>query len=172
MVYYWQEEKNEKWEAEMEIFRNYELMRESEEIVQRNNIYYPRLKETKKRGRHAFIELYKKLCISATDKTRYMDMDKFELIVCKHKKYKVHIQPTKRYGDEIESMWILETDISDNIAKYLKDYEYIQTPEMPYEENEQDKVYAITSLVDNLKPSNKELIRLIKVLVEELEHSS
>lgn len=43
---------------------------------------------------------------------------------------------------------------------------------MPYEENEQDKVYAITSLVDNLKPSNKELIKLIKVLVEELEHSS
>ena len=172
MVYYWQEEKNEKWEIEMEVFRNYELMRESGEIIQRNNIYYPRLKETKKRGRHAFIELYKMLCLCMTDKTQNMDIDSFELLVCKHKKFKIHIEPTKRYGGNIETMWILETEISDNMTKYLKDYEYIQTPEMPYEEDGQDKVYAITSLVDNLKPNTNEIIKLIKFLVEELEQSS
>jgi len=172
MVYYWLEEKNEKWEIDMEIFRNYELMRQEGDIIHRKNIYYPRLNETKKRGRHAFIELYKKLCLCEKDKTRYMDIDKFELIICKQKDYKVHIQTTKKYGDNIETMWILETDISDNVTNYMNQYEYIQTPDMPYEEKEQDKVYAISSLIDNLKPNKKEIIKLLGQLVEELEQLS
>jgi hypothetical protein len=172
MVYYWLEEKNEKWEIDMEIFRNYELMRQEGDIIHRKNIYYPRLNETKKRGRHAFIELYKKLCLCEKDKTRYMDIDKFELIICKQKDYKVHIQTTKKYGDNIETMWILETDISDNVTNYMNQYEYIQTPDMPYEEKEQDKVYAISSLIDNLKPNKKEIIKLLGFLVEELEQLS
>jgi len=172
MVYYWLEEKNEKWETDMEIFRNYELMRQEGKIIHRKNIYYPRLNETKKRGRHAFIELYKKLCLCEKDKTRYMDIDKFELIICKQKDYKVHIQTTKKYGDNIETMWILETDISDNVTNYMNQYEYIQTPDMPYEEKEQDKVYAISSLIDNLKPNKKEIIKLLGFLVEELEQLS
>ena len=172
MVYYWLEEKNEKWETDMEVFRNYELMRQEGKIIHRKNIYYPRLNETKKRGRHAFIELYKKLCVCEKNKTRYMDIDNFELLICKQQDYKVHIQTTKKYGDNIETMWILETDVSDNVANYMKQYEYIQTPEMPYEEKEQDKVFAISSLIDNLKPNKKEIIKLLGQLVEELEQLS
>jgi len=167
MVYYWIDEKNEKWATELEILSNFLNMKQDADIIHKSSIYYPRLKETKKRGRHAFIELYKKLCID-DKKTRYMDLDNFELMICRHKNFKVHIQPTKRYGDEIETMWILETETTEHSAKYMSNYEYIMTPEMPYQDKEQDKVFAISTLIENLKPNKRELIKLLGLLVEEL----
>lgn len=167
MVYYWIDKKNNKWATELQILNNFSSKIQDEEIIHKKNIYYPRLKDTKKRGRHAFIELYKMLCIGE-DKTIFMSIDNFELMICKHRDYKVHIQPTKRYGDNIEIMWILETEITENSSKYVSQFEYIMTPEMPYQDKEQDKVFAISTLIENLKPSKKEIIKLLEVLVKEL----
>tara|TARA_R110001606_G_scaffold95854_2_gene212318 strand:- start:3742 stop:4263 length:522 start_codon:yes stop_codon:yes gene_type:complete len=173
MVYFWIDSKNEKWDNEMEILNTYSIMKENKEVVTRQSIYYPRLKDTKKRGRYAFIELYKKLCVNEKDKTRYMDIDMFELMICRHHKdYKIHIQPTNRYGEDVETMWILETEQTEHNANYTSRFDFVMTPELPYQHKEQDKVLAIKTLIENLNPNNNELIKLVKFLVEELEQSS
>ena len=102
-------EKSEKWDSEMKIFKEYSDLIENKKVISKASCYYPRLKETKKRGRVAFIELYKKLCCDG--KTKKMDLEDFELFVCKHKEWRVYIQPSYKFED-METELILETDLS------------------------------------------------------------
>ena len=167
--YYSSLEKNERWETEMDLIKQYSNLVEEGEILSKQACYYPRLKETKKRGRVAFIELYKKICCEG--KENMMSIRDFELFVCKHKDWRVHIQPTEREG-KMGAEWIIETPTNEIVMNYLKDYEYLMSPVMPTINNDEkkiDNVSAIKNLAKNLNITAKEGLQIIKYFLVGLE---
>jgi len=164
-------EQNAKWETELDILKQYSNLVEKDQVIAKSACYYPRLSETKKRGRIAFIELYKKLCVDG--KTQLMNINDFELFICKHREWDIHIQPTDKWGMSQE--WIMQTETNDLVKNYLCQYEYLCTPTMPsitIEEEKIDNVSAIKNLANNLTIKKNELMQLIKYFLEELEQLS
>lgn len=162
-------EKSEKWDTEMQIIKEYSDLVDNEKVIAKAACYYPRLKETKKRGRIAFIELYKNLCCDG--KIKNMAIEDFELFVCKHREWGVYIQPTDKYGG-LNTEYILQTEINDNVTKYLYHFEFLMTPNMPsitIEEDKIDNVTAIKNLANNLEITGQDSIKIIKYFVEGLQ---
>lgn len=169
-------EKSERWDNEMDILKQVANMIEEKEIISKSSCYYPRLTDTKKRGRVAFIELYKKLCLAEND--CLMSINNFELFVCKHKDWVIHIQPTDRWGPMCAE-WILELDLpnpnSDDLLKYLYEFEFLKTPDMPSittKEEKIDNLQAIKNLASNLEITGEEAIQILKYFLAGLEQLS
>ena len=171
--FYQSDKINERWNTEMDFLKQYSNMVEEGEVIAKKSCYYPRLKETNKRGRVAFIELYKQICCEG--KERMMKIENFELFICKHKEWKVHIQPTDKHG-KMCADWILETDGNDMVFEYLKDFEYLMTSVMPSINTELyqhvDNVSAIKNLASNLEITGEEAIQIIKYFLAGLEQLS
>ncbi len=160
-------EQNEKWETEMSCLNKLYNLIQDKEIISKSGCYYPRLKDTKKRGRVAFIELYREICIDG--KEFKMCIEDFEFFACRHKDWKIHIQPTDKEG-HMNTEFVLET-IKLN---YINNFEYLQTPELPpvtIEEKETDNISAIKNLTENLEMKGKEIIKVIQYFLEELKLS-
>jgi hypothetical protein len=127
------------------------------------------LKETKKRGRVAFQELFKKLCCDG--KTKLMSIEDFEFFICKHKSWIIHIQPTDKHG-KMCAEWILETELNEGVSEYTSQYEYLCTPNMPsisYEEEKIDNVSAIRNLANNLTIKKNEYLEIVKYFLGKFE---
>ncbi len=170
--YYSSLEKNEKWDTEMDLFKQYSNLVEEGEVISKQSCYYPRLKETTKRGRVAFIQLYKQICCEGKDKM--MSIEDFELFVCKHKDWEIYIQPTDKHG-KMSAEWILETTNNKLVSNYLEKYEYLCTPELPSintTEEKIDNVSAIKNLANNLEITGEEAIQIIKYFLVGLEQLS
>jgi len=165
-------EKNAKWETEMDLIKQYSNMVEEGDIISKGSCYYPRFTNTKKRGRVAFIEIYKQICCEG--KTKQMSIEDFELFVCKHKQWDVHITPTDKHG-KLCAEWILQTESNENVLKYVCEYEYLMTPELPSISTKEDKIdniSAIKNLASNLDITGEEAIQLIKYFLGGLEQLS
>lgn len=162
----------ERWNTEMDLIKQFSNMVEDGEIIQKSSCYYPRLVDTTKRGRVAFIELFKEICCEG--KERMMKIEDFELFVCKHKEWAVYIQPTDKHG-KMEAEWIFETEATDTVFEYLKEFEYICTPELPSintQKEKVDNVSAIKNLASNLQITGQEAIQIIKYFLVGLEQLS
>ena len=169
-------ENSDRWKNEMDILKQVSNMIEEKEIISKPSCYYPRLTDTKKRGRVAFIELYKKLCLEEND--CLMSINNFELFVCKHKDWQIHIQPTDKWGTMCAE-WILELDLpnpnSDDLLKYLYEFDFLKTPVMPsinHKEEKIDNLQAIKNLASNLEITGEEAIQIIKYFLAGLEQLS
>lgn len=161
-------EKSEIWNTEMDILKQVSNLIEEGEIISKSSCYYPRFKESKKRGRVAFIELFKKLAYNN------MNISHFELFVCKKKDWKIHIQPTDKYGSMCAD-WILETEYNSDTAEYLNRFELLKTPTMPSittKEEKIDNVSAIKNLASNLEITGEDAIQIIKYFLAGLEQLS
>ncbi len=171
-LYYVSLEKNERWDQEMDLIKQYSNLIEEGEVLSKSSCYYPRLSQTAKRGRVAFIELYKNICCQ--DKERMMSIEDFELFVCKQKAWEVHIQPTDKHGSMCAE-WVLETQSDTIVNDYVNQYEYLCTPEMPSintDEEKTDNVSAIKNLASNLNITSSDGIQIIKYFLAELEQLS
>ena len=164
---------SDRWNTEMDLIKQYSNLVEEGGVIAKPSCYYPRLTNTNKRGRVAFVELYKKICCDG--KTKLMSIDNFELFICKHKEWDVKIQPTDKHG-KMQAEWILHTECNEYISQYLNNFEYLCTPNLPSistEEHEQlDNVSAIMNLANNLNIRQNELIHIIKYFLERLEQLS
>ncbi len=163
-------DKNEQWDLEMRTLYITQNLIDTGEIISKSSCYYPRLKETNKRGRVAFIELYKRIKETYNQK---LNMKDFELFICKNKDWKIHEQPTDRHG-YLNIEYILETEIG-SFEDYLIKFEYLSTSNMPsitINENELDNVNAIKNVCNNLEMKKIEYIELIKYFVDQLEQAS
>jgi len=165
-------EKCERWDNEMDILKQVSNMIEENGIISKPSCYYPRLTETKKRGRIAFIELYKNLCEGQ------MSIEHFELFVCKHKDWQIHIQPTDKWGS-MRAEWVLQLDLpnvnSEPLLNYLYEFEFLKTPTMPtinHKEEKIDNLSAIKNLACNLEITGQETIQILKYFLAGLEQLS
>lgn len=160
----------ERWNTELDLIKKYSDLVEEGKVIVKAACYYPRLTETTKRGRVAFIELYKKIC--CRDKKKLMNISDFEIFVCRHKCWDVVIQPTDKNGN-MSSEYLLHTELNDYVSEYLKNFEYLCTPNIPAittEEHEQiDNLSAIINLANNLIIKESEIIHIIKYFLGRLE---
>lgn len=163
-------DKNEQWDLEMRTLYITQNLIDTGEIISKSSCYYPRLKDTNKRGRVAFIELYKRIKETYNQK---LNMKDFELFICKNKDWKIHEQPTDRHGS-LNIEYILETEIG-YFEDYLTKFEYLSVSIMPsitINKTELDNVTAVKNLCNNFDFNQSEYIELIKYFVDQLEQAS
>lgn len=165
--YYSSLEKNELWDLEMEILSYYQNLIKEKQVISKSSCYYPRLANTNKRGRIAFIELYRSVCC---DDKKKLSIEDFELFICKNKNWSVLSQPTDK-GGEMSTEYILECEIG-SFEDYLNKFEYLMTPTIPsitINEEKSDNLSAIKNLANNLEITKKDYMELIKYFLGELE---
>ena len=159
-------EKNEIWDTQLNILLNICLLIEDGEIISKNSCYYPRMRFTKKRGRVAFIEIYKNICIH--NKISLMPIEDFEFFICKNKEWTVNKIPIDKDGI-LENQLILEIDDDNEFINTFDTIEYDELPSINQDENKLNNVMAIKNLCNNLDMSKEEHIKIIKYFLEGLE---
>ncbi len=159
-------EKNDLWDSQLNILLNVSSLIEDDEIISKPSCYYPRMRFTKKRGRVAFIELYKNICIN--NKVSLMSLDDFELFICKNKNWKVHKIPCEK-NNVLETELIFETNEHNDFLNKFDLIEYNELPSINQDKEQLNNVSAIKNLCNNLDISKNEYIKIIKYFLEGLE---